>query len=287
MHRQTSKRAVGRSRTLGPGETQSDEEHRAHPHQLTRRREQIHTIDGRGFGKGNAGLQGVRQFMKQHTCNGICRALRLQSMTGRVKQDNVGTQWGAALQKRASRQAAQHKAAAASPAAVAPPALVGVGLSIDGGLADGVLLPLIVVNVKSGSSAAASGLVQRGDFIIQVAGCCFHAPFEPERPRESARADVRVRVCMRRSTISRCRARPWPPAKSCSRAFPVPRSRLVSVSCSCVLRRLIRPCPCARASQRAGLSHSRECCAGCRCGCVSAWAPDNHPSRGAAHRRST
>ena len=300
-HGPTSKRAEGRSRTRGSGEPQSDEEHRAHYHQLTRRRVQIHTVDGRGFGKGNAGLQGVRQFMKQHTCNGICRALRLQSMTGRVKQDSVGTQWGAALQKRASRTAAQHKAAAASPGAVAPPALVGVGLSIDGGFADGVLLPLIVVNVKSGSSAAASGLVQRGDFIIQVAGRCFHSPCVPERPREPARADVRVR--MRRSTTSPCRARPWPPARSCCRVFPDPRSRLVS--CSCVLRRVIRPCPCpcARVRWRRQLrmpgSRTMRACTctrarafvaqpralralGCSCCCVSAWAPDSHPSLGAA-----
>ena len=39
---------------------------------------QIHTVDGKGFGKGNAGLQGVRQFMRQHKCNAICRALKLQ-----------------------------------------------------------------------------------------------------------------------------------------------------------------------------------------------------------------
>lgn len=50
---------------------------------------QIHTLDGRGFGKGNAGLQGVRQFFTKHKCNGICSALKLKSVTGRVKQQDV------------------------------------------------------------------------------------------------------------------------------------------------------------------------------------------------------
>jgi hypothetical protein len=137
---------------------------------------QIHTVDGKGFGKGNAGLHGVRQFMKQHRCNGICRALKLQSVTGRVKHDCVGTQWGAALkqreQARGKREAhaadERGKGSAGCEPPLPPPALVGVGLAIDGGLADGVLLPLIVVSVKKNSSAAHSGLIQRGDFIVQV-----------------------------------------------------------------------------------------------------------------------
>ena len=129
---------------------------------------QIHTVDGRGFGKGNAGLQGVRQFMKQHKCNGICRALKLQSVTGRVKTGDVGTQWGAALKKRNGAIAQLAKVTVTELKAEPKVSLVGVGLSIDGGFASGVLLPLIVVNVKSNSSAARSGLVQRGDFIVQV-----------------------------------------------------------------------------------------------------------------------
>lgn len=132
---------------------------------------QIHTTDGRGFGKGNAGLQGVRQFMKQHKCNGICRALKLQSVTGRVKQGDVGTQWGAALKKRSGAIAQQKRAAAADHKPEPAVSLVGVGLSIDGGYASGVLLPLIVLNVKAGSSAAKSGKIQRGDFILQVDDC--------------------------------------------------------------------------------------------------------------------
>jgi len=130
---------------------------------------QIHTTDGRGFGKGNAGLQGVRQFMKQHKCNHICRALKLQSVTGRVKHGDVGTQWGAALKKRSGAIAQQKRAAAADQKPEV--SLVGVGLSIDGGYASGVLLPLIVLNVKAHSSAAKSGKIQRGDFILQVDDC--------------------------------------------------------------------------------------------------------------------
>ena len=134
---------------------------------------QIHTIDGRGYGKGNAGLQGVRQFMKQHKCNSICRALKLQSVTGRVKQGDVGTQWGAALKKRSNAIAEQKKAAVKADVpeqagVKAMPEIVGVGLSLDGGLASGVLLPIIVVGVKANTPAARSGQVQRGDFVVQV-----------------------------------------------------------------------------------------------------------------------
>jgi hypothetical protein len=130
---------------------------------------QIHTIDGKGYGKGNAGLQGVRQFMKQHKCNSICRALKLQSVTGRVKQGDVGTQWGAAVRKRSNAIAEQKKQCInVSDSTKAQPDQVGVGLSLDGGLASGVMLPIIVICVKSNTSAARSGQVQRGDFVIQV-----------------------------------------------------------------------------------------------------------------------
>jgi len=199
---------------------------------------QIHTVDGRGFGKGNAGLQGIRQFLTKHTCNGICRALKLPSVSGKQKVNDFGTQWGAALrqkrplppqpqqqqqkaaepkvvepaekkprvdasapqqnqqrdhrerereqmrdlqtqkqqqagyppqppQPREPREQPQAKPEAPAPAA-APVGPVGIGITIDGGASDGILLPLIVVSVKSGSPAAISGQVQRGDFIVQV-----------------------------------------------------------------------------------------------------------------------
>ena len=141
---------------------------------------QIHTIDGRGFGKGNAGLQGIRQFLSKHKCNGICRALKLPSVSGQQKVNDFGTQWGAAIRQKQQQQKQQQKQQRRNlpppPPAdrrqpvekEAPAAPVGVGITIDGGAADGILLPLIVVSVKAASPAAISGKVQRGDFIVQV-----------------------------------------------------------------------------------------------------------------------
>ncbi len=38
---------------------------------------QIHTCDGKGFGKGNLGIDGMIQFLNTHQCNAICQHLRL------------------------------------------------------------------------------------------------------------------------------------------------------------------------------------------------------------------
>lgn len=38
---------------------------------------QIHTIDGKGFGKGNMGPGGIKAFLGHHRCNSICAALGL------------------------------------------------------------------------------------------------------------------------------------------------------------------------------------------------------------------
>ncbi len=38
---------------------------------------QIHTMDGRGFGKGNLGIDGMVKFLSTHECNAICRHLKL------------------------------------------------------------------------------------------------------------------------------------------------------------------------------------------------------------------
>lgn len=38
---------------------------------------QIHTCDGKGFGKGNLGIDGMIKFLSTHQCNAICRHLRL------------------------------------------------------------------------------------------------------------------------------------------------------------------------------------------------------------------
>eukprot|EP00669_Euglena_mutabilis_P014533 TRINITY_DN964_c1_g1_i1.p1 TRINITY_DN964_c1_g1~~TRINITY_DN964_c1_g1_i1.p1 ORF type:complete len:282 (+),score=108.51 TRINITY_DN964_c1_g1_i1:36-848(+) len=38
---------------------------------------QIHSKDGKGFGKGNMGIEGMLKFFQTHRCNSICRALSL------------------------------------------------------------------------------------------------------------------------------------------------------------------------------------------------------------------
>jgi len=55
---------------------------------------------------------------------------KMQSVTGRVKTGDVGTQWGAALKRRCGVIAEQYKAAAAAQdhKAERVPALVGVGI---------------------------------------------------------------------------------------------------------------------------------------------------------------
>ncbi|MES1916812.1 MAG: hypothetical protein MHM6MM_008598, partial [Cercozoa sp. M6MM] len=50
---------------------------------------QIHSRDGRGFGKGNLGERGFRRFLATHRCNAICRYLRLPIIGGGVV--DVGT----------------------------------------------------------------------------------------------------------------------------------------------------------------------------------------------------
>ena len=58
---------------------------RAHPSVRIARplhalRAQIHTRDGRGYGVGNMGAAGIRQFRASHRCNAVCRALGLKHM---------------------------------------------------------------------------------------------------------------------------------------------------------------------------------------------------------------
>mmetsp|Transcript_39774 Transcript_39774/g.66636 ORF Transcript_39774/g.66636 Transcript_39774/m.66636 type:complete len:413 (-) Transcript_39774:120-1358(-) len=38
---------------------------------------QIHSIDGRGYGKGNMGKRGFRKFFSTHRCNAVCKFLKL------------------------------------------------------------------------------------------------------------------------------------------------------------------------------------------------------------------
>lgn len=43
---------------------------------------QIHSKDGKGYGKGNLGVEGIENFLCNHQCNRICQFLRLPKMTG-------------------------------------------------------------------------------------------------------------------------------------------------------------------------------------------------------------
>ncbi|KAJ1481695.1 kinase-like domain-containing protein, partial [Baffinella frigidus] len=45
---------------------------------------QIHSIDGTGYGQGNLGMRGVSKFLDAHTCNSICRFLKLPARKGKV-----------------------------------------------------------------------------------------------------------------------------------------------------------------------------------------------------------
>jgi len=49
---------------------------------------QIHSQDGQSFGQGNLGMKGIESFLSTHTCNSICRSLRLpQYQYGRCIED--------------------------------------------------------------------------------------------------------------------------------------------------------------------------------------------------------
>jgi len=41
---------------------------------------QVHSAEGKGFGKGNMGLRGIEEFLRTHRCNAICRYLKLPSI---------------------------------------------------------------------------------------------------------------------------------------------------------------------------------------------------------------
>lgn len=54
---------------------------------------QVHTRDGRGFGKGNLGPRGIDKFLATHRCNAICKYLKLTPVLGadasKVKVDGT------------------------------------------------------------------------------------------------------------------------------------------------------------------------------------------------------
>lgn len=50
---------------------------------------QVHSRDGKGFGKGNLGLKGIKKFFDSHECNSIC--VHLGIATCRRKKVDIGT----------------------------------------------------------------------------------------------------------------------------------------------------------------------------------------------------
>jgi len=66
---------------------------------------QIHTIDGKGFGRGNLGDKGIDQFLVTHRCNAICKYLRLPSVN--AKDQDSGTVPAATLLATYKKKAAK------------------------------------------------------------------------------------------------------------------------------------------------------------------------------------
>ena len=60
---------------------------------------QIHSADGRGYGKGNMGMKGIHAFLQNHRCNAICTALKLPVVGRAPKPDAQGTKLQPALYK--------------------------------------------------------------------------------------------------------------------------------------------------------------------------------------------
>jgi len=50
---------------------------------------QVHSVEGKGFGKGNMGQRGIDKFLQKHRCNAICRYLKLPSIN--ANYSNLGT----------------------------------------------------------------------------------------------------------------------------------------------------------------------------------------------------
>jgi len=50
---------------------------------------QIHSADGRGFGMGNLGKDGINRFIQTHVCNSICRGLCLPPLRGRETDEQL------------------------------------------------------------------------------------------------------------------------------------------------------------------------------------------------------
>ena len=52
---------------------------------------QIHSVDQRGYGKGNMGMRGITAFLNNHRCNAICKALKLPPTRKPAKSLSDGT----------------------------------------------------------------------------------------------------------------------------------------------------------------------------------------------------
>jgi hypothetical protein len=93
---------------------------------------QIHSTDMKGYGQGNLGMPGVKKFLEKHTCNSICRFLKLPACAGQKAAD-AGTVVNGAPAGGTLQAKRTHLAAAGGGAG-------GKGRGWSGGLADGVEL---------------------------------------------------------------------------------------------------------------------------------------------------
>lgn len=51
---------------------------------------QIHSISLKGYGQGNLGMRGITKFLESHTCNHICRFLKLPAKAGKFQDAGEG-----------------------------------------------------------------------------------------------------------------------------------------------------------------------------------------------------
>lgn len=49
---------------------------------------QILTVDGKGYGTGNIGRRGINMFLKMHTCNDLCKFLKLPRVNSKISDQN-------------------------------------------------------------------------------------------------------------------------------------------------------------------------------------------------------
>lgn len=94
---------------------------------------QIHSRDGRGFGKGNLGYEGMLKFFTTHRCNSICRFLNLPQHNPKSDNEEAGhgqnkggsSAGGGAVAAQQGVAEGDKRAAAAAAAAAAIPSVAG------------------------------------------------------------------------------------------------------------------------------------------------------------------